>query len=204
MDLLQDIKPIISRYNQQHLQALELLNKEINHLKSNLVTANETISTLQIKNQELTQEMENYSKVSYIRQVSDQLTERNNYVSILENRILKLQQQNTPNETESTMNENISSTVSPPNISNEQDNSESESTAVVEKETILWDILEILQTEGIEILANSSLNISGDPTSFDLIDGLFCIKLSIKSLSSFSVDRSIFFILVNDSHCENE
>ena len=42
----------------------------------------------------------------------------------------------------------------------------------VEKETFLDDLLEQLIPFNIEILANSSLNMSGDPTCFDLFDGL--------------------------------
>ena len=49
---------------------------------------------------------------------------------------------------------------------------------IVENGSILYDLLEILQPKGIEILANSSLNLSGDPTCFDLIDGLMFCSLS--------------------------
>ena len=49
---------------------------------------------------------------------------------------------------------------------------------IVENGSILYDLLEFLQPKGIEILANSSLNLSGDPTCFDLIDGLMFCSLS--------------------------
>ena len=49
---------------------------------------------------------------------------------------------------------------------------------IVENGSILYDLLNILQPKGIEILANSSLNLSGDPTCFDLIDGLMFCSLS--------------------------
>ena len=36
---------------------------------------------------------------------------------------------------------------------------------------------------GIEILANSSLNVSGDPTCFDLVDGLMvCLRTELSYL----------------------
>ena len=49
---------------------------------------------------------------------------------------------------------------------------------IVEDESILGQLLDILHPMGIEILANSSLNLSGDPTCFDLIDGLMFCSLS--------------------------
>ncbi len=49
---------------------------------------------------------------------------------------------------------------------------------IVEEETILWELLDKLIIEGIDIIANSSLNISGDPTCFDLIDGLMVCSIT--------------------------
>ncbi len=49
---------------------------------------------------------------------------------------------------------------------------------IVQDNTILWNILERLENMGIEILANSSLNISGDPTCFDIIDGLMVCSIA--------------------------
>ena len=49
---------------------------------------------------------------------------------------------------------------------------------IVEKGSTLDKILINLKKYNIEILANSSLNISGDPTCFDLIDGLMVCELS--------------------------
>ena len=43
---------------------------------------------------------------------------------------------------------------------------------IVEKQSLLDQLLTKLEPMKIEILANSSLNLSGDPTCFDLIDGL--------------------------------
>jgi len=43
---------------------------------------------------------------------------------------------------------------------------------IVENKSSLDKLLSILEPMGIEILANSSLNVSGDPTCFDLVDGL--------------------------------
>ena len=48
---------------------------------------------------------------------------------------------------------------------------------IVEKNSTLDMLLDILKPRGIEILANSSLNISGDPTCFDLIDVLMVCSL---------------------------
>ena len=49
---------------------------------------------------------------------------------------------------------------------------------IVEEGTILWNILDKLKLDRIEILANSSLNISGDPTCFDLVDGLMVCSIT--------------------------
>ncbi len=43
---------------------------------------------------------------------------------------------------------------------------------IVEKNSSLAKLLSMLEPMGIDILANSSLNVSGDPTCFDLVDGL--------------------------------
>ena len=43
---------------------------------------------------------------------------------------------------------------------------------IVENNSFLDKLLSKLEPMGIEILANSSLNVSGDPTCFDLVDGL--------------------------------
>ena len=43
---------------------------------------------------------------------------------------------------------------------------------IVEKGQFLFDMLTELEKYGIDILANSSLNLSGDPTCLDLIDAL--------------------------------
>ncbi len=43
---------------------------------------------------------------------------------------------------------------------------------IVENNSSLEKLLSILEPMGIEILANSSLNVSGEPTCFDLVDGL--------------------------------
>ena len=42
----------------------------------------------------------------------------------------------------------------------------------VENNSYLYKLFSKLEPLGIEILANSSLNVSGDPTCFDLVDGL--------------------------------
>ena len=48
---------------------------------------------------------------------------------------------------------------------------------------ILDKLLLILEPLGIEILANSSLNVSGDPTCFDLVDGLMvCTRTKLHYL----------------------
>ena len=41
---------------------------------------------------------------------------------------------------------------------------------IIEKDHLLYNLLNELKKYNIDILANSSLNLSGDPTSFDLID----------------------------------
>ena len=43
---------------------------------------------------------------------------------------------------------------------------------IVENGSSLGKLLSMLEPMKIEILANSSLNVSGDPICFDLIDGL--------------------------------
>ena len=51
---------------------------------------------------------------------------------------------------------------------------------IVEKNSCLEKLLSKLEKFNIEILANSSLNVSGDPTCFDLIDGLMvCARTSL-------------------------
>jgi len=54
---------------------------------------------------------------------------------------------------------------------------------IVENNTSLDKLLSMLEPMGIEILANSSLNVSGDPTCFDLIDGLMvCSRTKLRYL----------------------
>ena len=54
---------------------------------------------------------------------------------------------------------------------------------IVENKSSLDKLLSILEPMGIEILANSSLNVSGDPTCFDLVDGLmFCSRTKLRYL----------------------
>ena len=54
---------------------------------------------------------------------------------------------------------------------------------IVENNSSLDKLLSILEPMGIEILANSSLNVSGDPTCFDLIDGLMvCSRTKLRYL----------------------
>ena len=54
---------------------------------------------------------------------------------------------------------------------------------IVEKNSSLDKLLSILEPMGIEILANSSLNVSGDPTCFDLVDGLMvCLRTELRYL----------------------
>ncbi len=63
---------------------------------------------------------------------------------------------------------------------------------IVEKDTILNDLLEIVKEYDIEILANSSLNLSGDPTCFDLIDSLMvCARSPLRFiLTDFGLFKS--------------
>ena len=54
---------------------------------------------------------------------------------------------------------------------------------IVESNSSLDKLLSFLEPMGIEILANSSLNVSGDPTSFDLVDGLMvCSRTKLRYL----------------------
>ena len=54
---------------------------------------------------------------------------------------------------------------------------------IVENESSLDKLLSKLEPMKIEILANSSLNVSGDPTCFDLIDGLMvCSRTPLRYL----------------------
>ena len=54
---------------------------------------------------------------------------------------------------------------------------------IIENNSSLDKLLTMLEPMGIEILANSSLNISGDPTCFDLIDGLMvCSRTKLRYL----------------------
>ncbi len=54
---------------------------------------------------------------------------------------------------------------------------------IVENNSFLDKLLSILEPMGIEILANSSLNVSGDPTCFDLVDGLMvCSRTELRYL----------------------
>ena len=54
---------------------------------------------------------------------------------------------------------------------------------IVETNSTLDRLLSILEPMGIEILANSSLNVSGDPTCFDLVDGLMvCFRTKLSYL----------------------
>ena len=54
---------------------------------------------------------------------------------------------------------------------------------IIENDSIFDKLLSKLEPIGIEILANSSLNVSGDPTCFDLIDGLMvCMRTSLRYL----------------------
>ena len=48
---------------------------------------------------------------------------------------------------------------------------------IVDETHLLHKLLTSLENENIDILANSSLNVSGDPTCFDLIDGLMMCSL---------------------------
>ena len=54
---------------------------------------------------------------------------------------------------------------------------------IIENDTTFDMLLSKLEPMGIEILANSSLNVSGDPTCFDLIDGLMvCMRTPLRYL----------------------
>ena len=54
---------------------------------------------------------------------------------------------------------------------------------IVENDSSLFKLLSKLEPMKIEILANSSLNVSGDPTCFDLIDGLMvCARTPLSYL----------------------
>ena len=57
---------------------------------------------------------------------------------------------------------------------------------ILEDNHFLSMILDYLKSDDIEILANSSLNVSGDPTCFDLIDGL--LMCSLKPLKYLLTD----------------
>ena len=49
--------------------------------------------------------------------------------------------------------------------------------------SFIFSLLSLLSAYNIEILANSSLNVSGDPTCFDFIDGLLvCTNTSLEYL----------------------
>ena len=49
---------------------------------------------------------------------------------------------------------------------------------IASTDTVLGKLLICLEKFNIKILANSSLNISGDPTCFDLFDGLMVCSLT--------------------------
>ncbi len=54
---------------------------------------------------------------------------------------------------------------------------------IVKNNSSLDKLLSMLEPMGIEILANSSLNVSGDPTCFDLVDGLMvCSRTKLSYL----------------------
>jgi carbamoyltransferase len=54
---------------------------------------------------------------------------------------------------------------------------------IVENKSSLDKLISKLEPLGIEILANSSLNVSGDPTCYDLVDGLmFCTRTKLRYL----------------------
>ena len=54
---------------------------------------------------------------------------------------------------------------------------------IVENDSSLDKLFSKLEPLGIEILANSSLNVSGDPTCFDLVDGLMiCTRTKLRYL----------------------
>ena len=64
---------------------------------------------------------------------------------------------------------------------------------IVEENSFLGDLLEYLKEYNIEILANSSLNFSGDPTCYDLIDGLLvCSNSKLEYLfTDFGILKNI-------------
>ena len=72
------------------------------------------------------------------------------------------------------------------NISNKFPTTHVDGTAriqIVESNSSLDKLLSILEPMGIEIIANSSLNVSGDPTCFDLVDGLMvCSRTKLRYL----------------------
>lgn len=54
---------------------------------------------------------------------------------------------------------------------------------IVKERSFIYSLLTSLSSYNIDILANSSLNVSGDPTCFDFIDGLLvCINSSLEYL----------------------
>ena len=54
---------------------------------------------------------------------------------------------------------------------------------IVEYGSYLDKLFSKLEPLGVEILANSSLNVSGDPTCFDLVDGLMvCSRTKLRYL----------------------
>ena len=54
---------------------------------------------------------------------------------------------------------------------------------IVEKNSSLDKLFSRLEPLGIEILANSSLNVSGDPICYDLVDGLMvCSRTKLRYL----------------------
>ena len=53
----------------------------------------------------------------------------------------------------------------------------------MENNSSLDKLLSMLEPMGIELLANSSLNVSGEPTCFDLVDGLMvCSRTKLSYL----------------------
>ena len=63
---------------------------------------------------------------------------------------------------------------------------------IIEKGQFLYEMLDSLERFQVEILANSSLNLSGDPTCFDLIDVLMvCARTPLKYvLTDFGLIQS--------------
>ena len=54
---------------------------------------------------------------------------------------------------------------------------------IVRNNSSIDKLLSMLEPMGIEILANSSLNVSGEPTCFDLVDGLMvCSRTKLSYL----------------------